>query len=86
VLCHRNTTLEQAGFQGRNSGSNEPVVNQVITIPDVLATSEAEEMVGDASARCGNLDLVPVVARTQNYGPLVTGEVSMPVSALARDS
>jgi hypothetical protein len=36
----------------------EALFHQVITIPNVFVTREAEEMIGDATAGCGELDLV----------------------------
>jgi hypothetical protein len=52
--------LQRAGFEGRNFGRSEPFVNQLVAISDVLGTGEAEEMIDDATAGCGDLDLVGI--------------------------
>jgi hypothetical protein len=50
--------LQRVGFQGRDSGCREPVVDQVIAIPHALVTGEAEEVIDDTPAGCGDVDLV----------------------------
>lgn len=41
-----------------HSRCGEALFEKVITIPNVLITGEAEEMIGDAAARWAELDLV----------------------------
>ena len=50
--------MKQAGFEGWNLRSIEPFVNQMVSVPDVLVAGEAEEMIDDATATCGDVDLV----------------------------
>jgi hypothetical protein len=46
----------------------QPVFNQVIAIPFVLIAGEAEEMIDDATAGGGDLELVGVGRRPQENG------------------
>jgi hypothetical protein len=49
--------LKLAWVAGWNPFGRQSVIDQVIAVPDVFVTGEAEEIINDAAARGGELDL-----------------------------
>ena len=69
---NRLTRLKLASLECFCSWCGEALFDQVITISNVFITREAEEVIRDATARCGELDLIGVGTHRHHQIPYLT--------------
>ena len=66
VLGIVNEALELAALKRSHTSTGQPLVNQVIAIPCVFIADEAEEIIDNATARGGDLNLLEVCSHMEN--------------------